>query len=640
MWQRFLERLESVLTSAERVNRPRLGFAAVAVLIPHAVTLVRIHLGKPLAETLELKNVAVVLLSLVTVVAMGEAIHLVLARRRLALFLASCFYVGSYSWLVGYAVVTGNSLEWDLIMDNLGEIFYLESLELILAWPAPLAVVITVSIVGLGVVLEWKARFVTRWPPPSRRGLALGGWCTAYALVFFLPPFSADETTYFFQTIWRYSDKLESDLSDEEMREAGFDPSSRHPYVRHAPPAAKEDPAPRPHVFIVAMESYNGDFVGKLTPDGKPYTPVLNRQVEQGLWVRRFYANSMQTARGHLSILCSLAPSFKRKVFTGHPNLKLRCLPSILRDHGYDTAFFMASEDLAFDRMGEFMTRNGFNVVKGMVGDMLKPGQEEHFWGWGLQDDVFFGNVFDWLDQDRARKPPGDRKPYFVTLATISHHNPFEPLPKDAPRLFPKPRDFKERLANSQHLADSYLQRFVTEVGRREWLRDSILVFVGDHSFTAGDHGTRFNHVGFHDDHFHTPLVVVWPGKLPPRVIEEVPSSQLDIAPTLLDLLSIREKNHFIGRSVLPPDAAVTPIPIVQPYDGKYLEVVRGWHKYVKHFRTGRGLLFDLQADPMENVNLHDDPAHQETLRVLRRDMSRLYLNQQLIEEDRVWPGP
>lgn len=635
MLLRLHQGVEQALVALERSNAPRLGFASWMLLLIHTAALVNANVARPLQEVVEPLSLATMALSYVTVVAVGELIHVAFARRRVLLFLASCFYIACYGWLLGYAIVTRQSLEWDLIRDNLKEIFYKESLVLIFAWPAPLGILATVLISALGIWLEVRFRFVTRWPGPARRPIALVAWLGVWMAALFQPFSSADELSYFLQTVHRfYTFKMDS-------AQQGQEGDVRYPLVQH-PVEGSARARHRPHVFVVAMESFNADFVDRTAPTGVEYTPVFNQLLRRGMYVKRFYGNSVQTARGHLSISCSLPDSFRRKVFTGHPDLNLHCLPAILKEQGWHTMFFMASRDLEFDQMGQFMARNGFMTIKAMDDTMVSPQQAEKYMEtWGLRDDAFFGNVFDYLDQHHARDEASGvaaTQPYFVTLATISHHNPFTPLPEGSPLVFPEPREFTERFANSLHVSDAYLGRFVRELEARPWLADSLVIITADHGFPGGEHGNRFNHVGYQEDHFHTPLLVWWPGKVQPGVMEDQPFSQLDIAPTVLDLLGIRTDHHFLGRSIFTRERTDAPIPLVQPYDGKYLAVVRGHFKYVKHLRTRREYLHNVVDDPREAVNLVNSPAHQEVLARLRDDLRLLYLNQQLIEEDRVWP--
>jgi arylsulfatase A-like enzyme len=218
----------------------------------------------------------------------------------------------------------------------------------------------------------------------------------------------------------------------------------------------------------------------------------------------------------------------------------------------------------------------------------------------------------------------------------VSNHYAFDEIPPDERLIFPEPKTAAERYANSVHLADRYLAVFFEELRRRDTLRDSLVILVGDHSFPTGEHGYSFNQIGYFEENFRTSLVLWWPDRLQPKRIGEGAWSQLDLAPSLMDLIGIQAENHFIGTSLF--SAQPHAIPLIQPFDGKYLAVVRFPFKYVFHLRTGAERLFDLERDPQESVDLTDDSRGASRLVDLRRDLEMIFVNQSLIESDRIWP--
>ena len=113
-------------------------------------------------------------------------------------------------------------------------------------------------------------------------------------------------------------------------------------------------------------------------------------------------------------------------------------------------------------------------------------------------------------------------------------------------------------------------------------------------------------------------------------------------APTILDLLKIKTRNHFMGESIFKPDKKEQQeIYLVQPYDGIHLSVLLYPYKYVKHMRTNREFLYNLKTDPHEDKNLIKQFEDKELLTRLRKGLNKIYLNQKLIKENRIWkPSP
>jgi arylsulfatase A-like enzyme len=317
----------------------------------------------------------------------------------------------------------------------------------------------------------------------------------------------------------------------------------------------------------------------------------------------------------------------------------MRCLPEILREHGYRTVFDEAARLLKFEDTGTFMETIGFDVRRAA----LEPERErpaDAVWGWGLQDDVFFREFFRFVDTDRAPGGAGAGKPLFATLCTISSHFPDNRIPPEKKLLFPGAAGGKAGYGNSIHLADTYLRAFFEELGRRPELADSLIVIEGDHSYPAGEHGLADSQFGAWEEVFRTPLLILWNGHLAPRRIRGERWSQLDIAPTVLDLLGVDTPNHFMGRSILRGwDPARDRVQLVQPFDGVHLAAIAGDLKYVLHVATGRQSIYDLARDPHEDADLIDRYRGTPELRDLRLEVGRMLREEKAADENRLWPG-
>jgi len=417
------------------------------------------------------------------------------------------------------------------------------------------------------------------------------------------------------------------------------DTGDGYPYYHATADAPSKGPRTLPHVFLVQIEAFNANFVDARTPEGDEYTPFFNGISRQGLSIEKFYGTSIQTSRGQFALHCGLPGSYRGKVFVDYAETAFHCLPAILHESGYRTLFFKAFNDVSFDNSGPFMLRNGFDVARGMDASFIKPEDRPYIWGWGLQDNVFYRKFFAYLDEDERREATeGHEARYFASLHTVSSHMRFDLIPWSQRHLYRSPKSPKEQYANAINLADRYLGEFFSQLHSRPYLKDSIVIVVGDHSFPAGEHGNYANDVGYYDESFRTPFVVIWPGKITPKRVTDLAYSQLDVAPTVLDLIGVTAANHFVGVSMLRETSEQHSIPIYQPYDGVYLGSVYYPYKFVKHIETGEEFLYDLGADPTEAHNLVRDARNASEASRGRRDTAALQLHQQLIERDRIWP--
>lgn len=399
----------------------------------------------------------------------------------------------------------------------------------------------------------------------------------------------------------------------------------------------------RPVVFLVMLESYSALWLDRTTADGQPIAPVVRDLRQEGLWVEHFYANSIHSSRAYSSTLCSVLPSLVHPIVSHFPDLRLRCLPEVLGEHGYETYFFANSTGLERHHLGQFLRQAGighpFSLDEGLVDRMRDA---DFLWGFDetLQDDVFFERVFARLDAEMERGAFGHERPAFVGMSTGSHHMWFDWPPRSERQIYPDATDPEKVFAASLHTSDRYLRSLFDELARRPWATDALVVLVGDHSYPAGEHGIFANAVGAFEEHFRTPLVIWSPGWIEPRAIRGRAYSQVDLMPTILDLLGVRNEAPMAGRSIFAPPSA-RPTLMLQPYDGRQLVSVEYPYKLVRRLDEGRERLYHLGTDPREENDLLSGPGaadFEPRAAVMGEAFRRFFDNQMRLRLDAVLP--
>jgi len=74
-------------------------------------------------------------------------------------------------------------------------------------------------------------------------------------------------------------------------------------------------------------------------------------------------------------------------------------------------------------------------------------------------------------------------------------------------------------------------------------------VITGDHGIWKFPENEEMIPIRKQEHYFRVPLLIYAPGIVKPGLFEDV-GSQVDIAPTILDILGIRSENAFVGRSL------------------------------------------------------------------------------------------
>ncbi|MFW6158042.1 MAG: sulfatase [Planctomycetota bacterium] len=211
--------------------------------------------------------------------------------------------------------------------------------------------------------------------------------------------------------------------------------------------------------------------------------------------------------------------------------------------------------------------------------------------------------------------------------------------------------DWRRMIANYWglcSLVDTYVGQILAALDDCGLADDTIVVYTSDHGDMMGSHRLIAKCVMF-EEAVRVPLLVRLPGQTAPRRVR-CPVSQIDLVPTLLDLMGQPIPDALQGKSLRPqleggasaagdvfiewngPDASIRPAPepdgSVQAGPGRTVsrkqaraavaDPVRtilapdGW-KY-NHSTIGEHELYDLNADPHETDNLAADPQQQSRM--------------------------
>jgi arylsulfatase A-like enzyme len=318
----------------------------------------------------------------------------------------------------------------------------------------------------------------------------------------------------------------------------------------------------------------------------------------------------------------------------------VRLLPEILREHGYATA--------AVDSMERHFSR-GFDEYVTYQWDRSVPTVLR-------KAETVTEKALPVIDRLRD----GER-PFFLFLHYWDPHTPYLPPPPYDRKFYPKDRDPYDPDNRSMDEAWSwepfkwYFHSWIPGVTDAEYVialcdgetaymdrhlrrvfaalapvRDETLVIItADHGEIFNEQLGYFDHHGLYEGNIHVPLILSWPGKLPSgrRVSGFV--QNLDLAPTVLDLAGIPDRDAMEGLSLLPT--------IFGLRDGNYDELYfsEATWEVKRAIRTtrwklidsiepdphGRPLqeLFDLEADPAEGCNVieqHSTVARELTARL------------------------
>ena len=197
-------------------------------------------------------------------------------------------------------------------------------------------------------------------------------------------------------------------------------------------------------------------------------------------------------------------------------------------------------------------------------------------------------------------------EPFFLWVHYFDAHLPYQPVPEYRGAFWPGTPPGEEDVDRSLILKDAIQTLFVvpnraymtamydgalryideqirsifTYLESAGLLEKTIVVIAADHGESLGEHGLYFIHNGLYEPTVHVPLIFFAPGGMPPgrsaAVVENI-----DIAPTILDLIGLAVPPSFEGRSLAGGDT------------GKDTAFFEQWGRFATGFREGTHKFID-----------------------------------------------
>jgi arylsulfatase A-like enzyme len=197
------------------------------------------------------------------------------------------------------------------------------------------------------------------------------------------------------------------------------------------------------------------------------------------------------------------------------------------------------------------------------------------------------------------------------------------------PELGNQPRD---RYDAQVLFTDRAIGKILDFARRQTWWERTAVIVTGDHGAPFGEHGLTGASAELWDVLLQTPLLIHAPGAMPVRI--EAARSQIDLAPTVLELMGLPRAPQFLGQSLLTElyGAAAAPRPVLlfehcEDSENPGLRaLVAGDDKLIVPTAGGDERLFQLKTDPGELENLGESrPGKLRQLAVrFEREWSRI----------------
>jgi arylsulfatase A-like enzyme len=352
-------------------------------------------------------------------------------------------------------------------------------------------------------------------------------------------------------------------------------------------------------------------------------SPNLDQFAKTGVLFRKAYCQMPTTGPSHASIFASKYP---RKlgllkngwVLSANPLL----LPEILKKHGYLTGAIVSSFVLdprfGFNRGFDEYDAHFNNAGSSKTGEIIWEGHVVTD-GFDQRANLATEKAIRWVDKHLKTK-------FFLWVHYFDPHTPYSP-PEPYAKSFLNEGGgpLEKRIARY----DGEILFVDEQIGRLlHYLQDAginsktLIVIMADHGEGLGQHNWLEHGVYLYEEATHIPLMVSLPGVIPQGIEVDSIVQSIDIAPTILDILKIKQDPQYEGESLFPMtlNSAQRKNRTVfmerRHYEKSVYQGVRvsgqkygvreGDWKYIWAPQESTEELYNLTQDPKELVNIID----------------------------------
>lgn len=351
------------------------------------------------------------------------------------------------------------------------------------------------------------------------------------------------------------------------------------------------------NILLITLDTTRADHLGCYGyPRAK--TPSLDDLAREGIRFARAYCPAPVTLPSHISILSGLYPVAHGVRNNGH-HLRpgIRTLAEILKGRGYATAAFVSS----FSVDSRFGIDRGFDVYD----DTFQPQASLKSANAERRAEGTFDRFSRWLENSWSSQ-------FFAWVHYYDPHLPYDPPP-------PYKEEFSDRPYDGEiAYMDNYVGAILDRLRTKGILEKTIIVVAGDHGEGLGDKVEVGHGIFLYEGTLRVPLIFHNLKILPRPRVDESEVRLVDVAPTILELVGLKDKAAGMqGQSLVPRLGGKAGKDLDSLIETFFPRESFGWSELVgiisgpwKFIQAPRPELYDLKIDPEEKKNLYDLEAN------------------------------
>jgi phosphoglycerol transferase MdoB-like AlkP superfamily enzyme len=366
----------------------------------------------------------------------------------------------------------------------------------------------------------------------------------------------------------------------EKLKKCGISVKTGDPYplikdTIYLDPRNKTRNKPRidagTNIIIIFLESFNSVFLNEQLHGFKGLTPNVQDVMKRSFRFNSMYSSSYPTERGMIATLGSTLYLLDR-LRGPHTKMKppipckLFLLSDVLKTKGYTNIHVKGGSGLFGSIRSSFINKQHYDKFfawESVELQMHIKGSRKQ--GWGLRDDDVFDFAATLLKENKIQEP------FLFTMNSLDLHPPYDPTytTKNAKDI---------TLLNSIYSTDHGFGVFWEYFKNSRYRNNTVLILTVDHAMGAGTELKKFFATfGYPADTSCDiiPCFILFPGNNSWNGRENnTLCTNLDITPTILDMMDIDVKNPFIGLSIF-SERSRYPLAITGYYTVDYEPVLR-----------------------------------------------------------------
>jgi lipoteichoic acid synthase len=435
--------------------------------------------------------------------------------------------------------------------------------------------------------------------PSTSRLFALGAFTTSLGFIFLSLPvgagvagksFSRDAIVNIFM----------SEVEHAHIRALVANASSIAPPVDTR--LQKTTETEKKNVVLIHLESARARSMTPYNED-LDTTPYLDKLSKNSLLAERAYTIVPHTSKAVTSINCGIDAHLVRKITETEPGgVPARCLPELLKEQGYNSVWFSSATEKFEDRR-DLVENFGYEDFQ-PVETMEKAGfQKSNYFGY--EDDIMLQPSREWLEQHKD-------EPFLATYLGVTGHHDYRPIDRYGLKDYSNLPGL-DHYQNEMRYLDFFVRNIMDQYKELGLYEDTIFVIYGDHGEGFGEHDLYQHDNTIYQEGLKVPFIIHAPGRFAKGKRVDTLSNQLDVLPTLFDMLGYKVAGgHYPGRSLLGPPQEDRRLFFSCFDDYRCLASIQGTEKYIYFFGNQPAEVYDLASDPLERNNIADELSRKE----------------------------